>query len=48
MAQVDNKEVATNNVVDEYTPAYMLHDRLLRPALVTVAKTPTEDKKSDD
>jgi molecular chaperone GrpE len=47
MAQVDSTEVAPNTVVDEYTPVYMLHDRLLRPALVTVAKAPTEEKKSD-
>jgi molecular chaperone GrpE len=47
MAQVDSMEAAPNTVVDEYTPAYMLHDRLLRPALVTVAKAPTEEKKSD-
>jgi molecular chaperone GrpE len=48
MAQVDSTEVAPNTVVEEYTPAYMLHDRLLRPALVTVAKAPTEEKKSDE
>jgi molecular chaperone GrpE len=30
MAQVDSMEVAPNTVVDEYSPAYMLHDRLLR------------------
>jgi len=48
MAQVDSMEVAPNTVVEEYTPAYMLHDRLLRPALVTVAKAPTEEKKSDE
>jgi len=47
MAQVESTEVAPNTVVDEYTPAYVLHDRLLRPALVTVAKAPTEEKKSD-
>jgi len=48
MAQVDSTEMAPNTVVDEYTPAYMLHDRLLRPALVTVAKAPTEEKNSED
>ncbi|MBM4255178.1 MAG: nucleotide exchange factor GrpE [Deltaproteobacteria bacterium] len=42
MAQVESAEVAPNTVVDEYTPAYMLHDRLLRPALVTVSKAPSE------
>lgn len=47
MAQVESIEIAANTVVDEYAPAYVLHDRLLRPALVTVAKAPGEDKKSD-
>jgi molecular chaperone GrpE len=47
MAQVENAEVAANTVVDEYAPAYVLHDRLLRPALVTVSRVPAEEKKSD-
>lgn len=47
MAQVENTEVVPNTVVDEYAPAYLLHDRLLRPALVVVAKPPTDEKKSD-
>jgi len=47
MAQVESTEVAPNTVVDEHTPAYVLHDRLLRPALVTVSKAPSEEKKSD-
>lgn len=47
MAQVENAEVTPNTVVDEYAPAYLLHDRLLRPALVIVAKPPTDEKKSD-
>jgi molecular chaperone GrpE len=47
MAQVESTEVEPNTVVDEYTPAYLLHDRLLRPASVTVAKPPADEKKSD-
>jgi len=47
MAQVESTEVAPNTVIDEYAPAYVLRDRLLRPALVTVAKAPSEEKKSD-
>ena len=46
MAQVENTEVAPNTVVDEYAPAYLLHDRLLRPALVVVAKPSADEKKS--
>lgn len=48
MAQVESAEVAPNTVVDEYTPVYMLYDRLLRPALVTVSKALPEEKKSED
>lgn len=48
MAQVENAEVAPNTVVDEYCPAYLLHGRLLRPALVTVAKAPAGEKKTEE
>jgi molecular chaperone GrpE len=45
MAQVENAAIAPNTVVDEYCPAYLLHGRLLRPALVTVAKAPAGEKE---
>lgn len=48
MAQVERSDVTPNTVVDEYCPAYLLHGRLLRPALVTVAKTSVEEKKSEE
>jgi len=48
MAQAESTEVAPNTVLDEYRPAYLLHGRLLRPALVTVAKAPTSEKKSEE
>jgi molecular chaperone GrpE len=48
MAQVERADIAANTVVDEYCPAYLLHGRLLRPALVTVAKTPSDEKKSEE
>ncbi|MBI3246833.1 MAG: nucleotide exchange factor GrpE [Deltaproteobacteria bacterium] len=48
MAQVENAEVAPNSVVDEYCPAYLLHGRLLRPALVTVAKAPVVETKIEE
>jgi molecular chaperone GrpE len=37
MAQVDSPEHAPNQVVHQHHRGYLLHDRLLRPALVTVA-----------
>jgi molecular chaperone GrpE len=48
MAQVERADVAANTVVDEHCPAYLLHGRLIRPALVTVAKTPSDEKKSEE
>lgn len=40
MAQVESAVHEPNTVVDEHQAGYRLHDRLLRPALVTVAKPP--------
>jgi len=37
MAQVESAEHAPNHVVDQHQSGYLLHDRLLRPALVTVS-----------
>ncbi len=59
VAQVESSEVAANTVVDEHASGYSLHDRLLRAAMVSIAKTPasapeaetaevTPDKKSED
>jgi len=40
MAQVESAEHEPNAVVAEHQAGYRLNDRLLRPALVTVAKPP--------
>ena len=40
MAQVESSQYEANTVVDEHHRGYLLRDRLLRPALVTVAKAP--------
>jgi molecular chaperone GrpE len=37
MAQIESKEHEPNRVVDQHHSGYLLHDRLLRPALVTVS-----------
>ena len=42
MGQVESADQPPNTVVTEFQKGYLLHDRLLRPALVMVAKTPTE------
>jgi len=40
VAHVESAEQLPGSVVDEYVSGYRLHDRLLRPAQVTVAKPP--------
>ena len=48
MAQVTSDTHAPNTVIEELHKGYMLRDRLLRPALVSVAKTlETKEKKND-
>lgn len=46
IAHVDSTE-PEGTVVDEVRKAYKLHDRILRPALVTVAKGPSERTDKD-
>jgi molecular chaperone GrpE len=49
IAQVESQTHELNSVVDELHKGYTLRDRLLRPALVSVAKPPiTQEKKNDD
>lgn len=48
MAQVESDQYEPNVVIDELHKGYMFRDRLLRPALVSVAKAPeTKGKKND-
>jgi molecular chaperone GrpE len=42
MAHVETSEHDPNVVVEEHQPGYRLNDRLLRPALVSIAKPPAE------
>jgi molecular chaperone GrpE len=48
MAQVENSTYEPNTVVEEYHKGYLLRDRLLRPALVSVAKAPKSQEKKND
>jgi molecular chaperone GrpE len=41
VAHIESAAHAPNAVIEEHQPGYRLHDRLLRPALVTVAKSPS-------
>ena len=43
VAQVDSSIMAPNMVVDEFQKGYFLHDRIMRPAMVTVSKEPSSN-----
>lgn len=42
MAIVETDEVAEDRVVEEFQTGYRLHDRVIRPAMVSVSKRPAE------
>jgi molecular chaperone GrpE len=46
MQQVESAEIPPNQVVSELVRGYMLNDRLMRPALVAVAKAPAATQPS--
>jgi molecular chaperone GrpE len=47
VAQVESETAKPNTVVEEFQKGYFLHERILRPAMVTVAKDkPAEDASS--
>jgi molecular chaperone GrpE len=45
LAQLPDGSVAPNTVIDVLQKGYQLHDRLLRPAGVVVAKAPEPDSE---
>ncbi len=47
MAHIEVGTHEPNTIVDEYHKGYMLRDRLLRPALVSVAKPPKSQEKKN-
>jgi len=48
LQQVESTEHPANVVVSEMVRGYMLHDRLVRPALVAVSAGPGPERKQDD
>jgi molecular chaperone GrpE len=48
MAQIESGSYEPDTVVEEYHKGYLLRDRLLRPALVSVAKTPKSQGKKNN
>jgi len=46
VARVETGDVPDNHVNDEFQKGYLLHDRILRPAMVSVATAPKDSTKS--
>ena len=40
MVEIPNRDAEPGTIIEEMQPGYMMKDRLLRPALVGVAKKP--------
>ena len=47
MMEVERNDIEEGIVVQEIQTGYMMHDRLLRPAMVGVSKKPNKDKASN-
>ena len=47
MMEVENNELDEGTVVQEIQTGYMMHDRLLRPAMVSVSKKPIKETDTD-
>lgn len=45
VGQVESTTITENVIVDEYQKGYFVHDRILRPAMVTVAKAKEPDNE---
>jgi molecular chaperone GrpE len=45
--QEETDEVPANTVVNELQKGYLIHDRLLRPSMVVVAKSKTKNNEAD-
>jgi molecular chaperone GrpE len=47
MTEIENREVAPGTIVQVYQPGYVLGDRVLRPAMVVVAKGGAKPEKGE-
>jgi molecular chaperone GrpE len=45
MMEIESEKVEEGLVVQEIQSGYTMHDRLLRPSMVGVAKKPNKDEK---
>ncbi len=47
MSQIETEDAEVNTVVKEFRKGYMLKERVLRAAMVGVAKKPSETDKAE-
>ena len=47
MSEIEDEKAETGIIVQEIQTGYMMHDRLLRPAMVGVSKKPQQNKILD-
>lgn len=45
MTRVETRDEPENNVIEEFQKGYLLHDRILRPAMVSVAMAPADSQR---
>jgi molecular chaperone GrpE len=43
VAKIESDNQPENTIIQEHQPGYLLHDRIVRPAMVTVAAAPREE-----
>ncbi|MGA6924489.1 MAG: nucleotide exchange factor GrpE, partial [Desulfosarcina sp.] len=48
MSQEEHADQPPNTVIQEYQKGYLIHDRLLRPAMVVVSKTPANGQNAEN
>jgi molecular chaperone GrpE len=46
VARVDSRNAQETTVLEEHQPGYLLHERILRPSMVTVAAAPSAARES--
>jgi molecular chaperone GrpE len=46
VARVDSRNTPETTVLEEHQPGYLLHERILRPSMVTVAAAPSTARES--
>lgn len=48
MMHIETSEHPDNTIIDVHKPGYMLHSKVIRPVMVTVAKKPEDDSNKSE